>query len=152
MPMPSDLPPNPSSTFASMRGHHVAMRVRDFEGSKNWFVEKLDFRVLKVWCFKNRQHAYLVPPIDNTFHIELLGGAPMTRPERVYVDLKDSLCDAGYHHFCLAVDDINKTIEELRRRGVAIVEEPFDIVEIKRRLAFFADPWGNLMELAQDIS
>lgn len=74
----------------------------------------------------------------------------MTRAERVYVDLKDSLCYAGYHHFCLVVDDINKTIDELRRRGVPIVEEPFDIVEINRRLAFFADPWGNLIELAQE--
>ncbi len=75
----------------------------------------------------------------------------MTRPERVYVDLKGSLCEAGYHHFCLVVDNIHKTIDELRRCGVAIVEEPFDIVEINRRLAFFADPWGNLMELAQVI-
>ena len=143
--MPSKL----HSAFFSMRGHHVALRVRDFEGSKNWFVEKLDFRVLKVWWFKNRQHAYLAPPNDNMFHLEILGGAPMMRLERVYVDLKDSLCDAGYHHFCLIVDDISNTIDESRRRGVSIVEEPFNIVEINRRLAFFADPWGNLIELAQ---
>jgi glyoxylase I family protein len=50
----------------------------------------------------------------------------MTRPERVYVNLKDSLCDAGYHHFCLVVDEISKTIDELRRRGVSIVEATFD--------------------------
>ncbi len=73
----------------------------------------------------------------------------MMRTERVYVDLKDSLCDAGYYHFCLVVDNISKTIDDLRRRGVSIVEEPFDIVEINRRLAFFADPWEKLIELAQ---
>lgn len=76
MPTRSDLPNNPNSPFACLKGHHVAMRVRDFEASKSWFVEKLDFRVLKVWWFNNRQHAYLVPPNDNAFHVEILGGHP----------------------------------------------------------------------------
>jgi lactoylglutathione lyase/glyoxylase I family protein len=32
---------------------------------------------------------------------------------------------------------------------VSIVGEPFDLGAISRRLAFFANPWGNLIELAQ---
>ena len=36
----------PSASFASMRGHHVALRVPDFEAEKRFFVEKLDF----AWC------------------------------------------------------------------------------------------------------
>jgi glyoxylase I family protein len=149
------MPSKRRSSLFSMRGHHVAIRVPDFEASKRWFVQKLDFRVHKVWTFKNRKHAYLTPATDETLHIEILGGAPLTRPEtrprRSYVDLKDSLRNPGYHHFCLTVDDIDKTIAELQRRGVTIVAKPFDIKAIKRRLAFFADPWGNLMELAQVI-
>jgi lactoylglutathione lyase/glyoxylase I family protein len=50
------------------------------------------------------------------------------------------------------VDDVDATIDELRRRGVTIVTEPFDLPVISRRLAFFADPWGNLFELAQVLS
>ncbi len=127
----------PDRHFLSMIGHHVAIRVPDFEASKRWFVEKLDFRVHKVWTFKNRKHAYLTPATDETLHIEILGGAPLTRPEtrpaRTYVDLKESLRDFGYHHFCLTVDDIDKTITELHRRGVAIVEKPFDRKAIQRR-------------------
>jgi lactoylglutathione lyase/glyoxylase I family protein len=38
------------------------------------------------------------------------------------------------------------------RRGVAIVGEPFDLEAIGRRLAFFADPWGNLIELAEILA
>ena len=149
------MPVKRRSSVLSMRGHHVAIRVPDFEASKCWFVEKLDFRVQKVWTYKNRKHAYLTPATDETLHVEILGGAPLKRPEtrpaRTYVDLKDSLRDPGYHHFCLIVDDIDKTIAELERRGVAIVAKPFEIKAIQRRLAFFADPWGNLMELAQVI-
>jgi lactoylglutathione lyase/glyoxylase I family protein len=31
---------------------------------------------------------------------------------------------------------------------VTIVTEPFELPAISRRLAFVADPWGNLIELA----
>ena len=47
------------------------------------------------------------------------------------------------------VDSVDATVDELRRRGVSIVAEPFDLPVINRRLAFFGDPWGNLYELAQ---
>jgi len=53
------------------------------------------------------------------------------------------------HHFCLNVDDMDATVAELRHRGVTIVTEPFQLDEISRRLAFIADPFGNLIELAQ---
>jgi len=43
-------------------------------------------------------------------------------------------------------------VAELRRRGVTIVTEPFDLPVINRRLAFFADPYGNLFELAEVVS
>jgi lactoylglutathione lyase/glyoxylase I family protein len=73
--------------------------------------------------------------------------APETRPQ--FSDLLESLHLGGYHHLCLTVDSVDATVKELRRRGVAILGGPFDRESISRRLAFFADPWGNLIELAQ---
>jgi catechol 2,3-dioxygenase-like lactoylglutathione lyase family enzyme len=55
----------------------------------------------------------------------------------------------GYHHFCLNVASVEGTIVKLRARGVAIVTEPFVLPAISRKLAFFADPFGNLIELAE---
>ena len=40
---------NTKSPFADMKGSHVAPRVPDFEASKTWFVENLDFRVIHEW-------------------------------------------------------------------------------------------------------
>ena len=37
----------------------------------------------------------------------------------------------------------------LRARGVEIVTEPFKLDAISRKLAFFADSSGNLIELAE---
>ena len=40
----------------------------------------------------------------------------------------------------------------LRRRGVTIVTEPFELPVIGRRLAVLADQWGSLIELAQVLA
>jgi len=72
------LPPvNPDSPFASMRGHHVAVRVPDYQASKRWFVEKLDFRVIHEWDYADQHLAYVAPATDDTFFVEILGdGSP----------------------------------------------------------------------------
>lgn len=140
----------PASFFASMRGHHVAVRVPDFEAEKRFFVEKLDFRVVHEWPYADQQLAYVAPPNDDHFYVEILGGGtPGPIPRAAYQDLGDSLRLAGFHHACFQVDDVDATVAELRRRGVTIVTEPFDLPVIQRRLAFFADPYGNLFELAE---
>lgn len=141
---------NETSPLASMRGHHVALRVPDFETELSWFLEKLDFRLVHRWPYEDQQVAYLAPPDDDGLFVELLGGGrvpPLPRPP--YKDLADSLRQGGQHHFCLNVADLDATISELRRRGVTIVTEPFVLDVIHRKLAFIADPNGNLIELAQ---
>jgi catechol 2,3-dioxygenase-like lactoylglutathione lyase family enzyme len=148
------LPPKqPASPFAGMRGHHVGVRVKNFDEAKKWYVEKLDFRVVHEWPFADEQLAYLAPANDDAFLIELLGGGdppPLDAPG--YTDLGDSLRHAGYHHFCLNVPDIEKAVADLRARGVKIVTEPFELDAISRKLAFFADPLGNLIELAEIVA
>ena len=37
----------------------------------------------------------------------------------------------------------------MQLRGVTIVTEPFVLPVISRKLAFFSDPFGNLIELAE---
>lgn len=138
------------SPFADIRGHHVAVRVPDFDIAVRWYVDKLDFRVVKEWPYADQKLAYLAPATDDGFFIEILGGGePGPIPKPVYADLGDSLRLAGFHHFCLNVADMDATVAELRRRGVTIVTEPFELTVIQRRLAFIADPYGNLIELAQ---
>jgi lactoylglutathione lyase/glyoxylase I family protein len=51
MTAPQNPPINPPSALASMTGLHVGLRVPDFEASKAWFVDKLDFRVVQEWDY-----------------------------------------------------------------------------------------------------
>jgi catechol 2,3-dioxygenase-like lactoylglutathione lyase family enzyme len=141
---------NDGSAFSDMRGHHVALRVADFQAAKNFYVGKLDFRVVHEWPYTDEELAYLAPANDDAFMIELLaGGDPLPIPAPSYTDLGDSLRRAGQHHFCITVADIAATVAELKARGVTIVTEPFQLDAISRKLAFFADPFGNLIELAE---
>jgi catechol 2,3-dioxygenase-like lactoylglutathione lyase family enzyme len=129
-------------------GSHVALRVPDFEASKTWFVEKLDFRVIHEWPVGELQLAYLAPPNDDHFWVEIMGGGKLA-PQADHADLNASLRDPGYHHLCVDVKSVDTTLAELRRRGVVIVRDAFDLPAVGRRLAFLADPWGNLIELAE---
>lgn len=141
---------NINSKFSSIKGAHVALRVPNFEASKKWYVEKLDFRVVHEWPFGDLQLAYLAPANDDNFWIELLAGANPS-PQQKFTDLNESLHPEGYHHFCLNVDSVDETLAELKKRHVALIGEPFDLPAIGKRLAFFSDPDGNLIELAETL-
>ena len=144
---------NTSSPFADMRGHHVAIRARSLQEAKDFYVGKLDFRVLIEWDFADEKLAYMAPPTDDHFCIEVLGGGEKLPAEvRPYTDLGDSLNYGGYHHLCLNVASVEDTVAKLRARGVPIVTEPFVLPAISRKLAFFADPFGNLIELAEVLA
>ncbi|OHV41691.1 MULTISPECIES: VOC family protein [Pseudofrankia] len=150
MPMPPHPPKNTSSPFASVTGHHVGVRVPDYEAAKRWYTEKLDFRVLREWPYGELLLAYLSPAADDDFHLELLGG-PVPNPNPVLDDLAVSLEYGGYQHLCLHVDNVDRARAELAARGVDLIGEPFEIEAISRRLAFLRDPWGNMIELSETL-
>ncbi|MET7765409.1 VOC family protein [Streptomyces sp. NPDC005393] len=150
MPMPANPPKNPASPFASFAGHHIGIRVPDYEAAKAWYTEKLDFRVLQEWPYGELRLAYLSPPNDDDFHLELLAG-PVPSPNKVLDDLDVSLRHGGYHHVCLRVENVDQARAELERRRVDLVGAPFEIADISRRLAFFRDPWGNMFEIAETL-
>lgn len=139
-----------SSPFASMKINHTAIRVPDYDAAAAWYKEKLDFRVKQSLTFAGLTFAFLYPAADDSFHFELLAGPGATeRPS--YQDLHDSYKTGGWHHPGFSVDSVDKTIDELKRRGATIVSEPHDVAAMGLRVAFFTDPWGNLFEVIQQI-
>jgi lactoylglutathione lyase/glyoxylase I family protein len=134
-----------------MRGHHTGIRYPDFEAARAFWVDKLDWRVLQTWPYGELTLAYVSPPNQDDFHLEILAG-PGAATQSVYSDVDASLVANGFNHVCLSVDNVDATLEVLRERGVDIVNAPFEINDISARLAFFRDPWGNMFELSERIS
>jgi glyoxylase I family protein len=148
MPLPDNPPKVTSTPFASMRGHHAAIRYPDFDQARDFWETTMDWRVLHVWPYGDLKLAYVMPPNSDDWHIEILAG-PGAADQRQFADVDESLSVHGLNHVCLSVDSLEETLDELRRRGVEIVNPPFDMDDISARLAFFRDPWGNLFELSE---
>jgi glyoxylase I family protein len=147
----TDLPAYADDPFASWVGHHAAIRVPNYDVSKRWFVDQLGWRVVQEWMYGELQLAYLAPSGDDDFHVEILGG-PGAAPQPTYESVDASLTQNGLNHVCIQVASVDDSLAELRRRGVTIVGEPFELDAIASRLAFFADPFGNLFELKQPLT
>ena len=139
---------NGASPFARWKIDHAAIRVPDFDTAIAWYTEKLDFRLQKQVSFAGLTFAFLSPAGDDGFVFELLAG-PGADSRPSYKDLRDSYKLAGWHHVCFRVESVDSAIEQLRARTVTIVSEPHDVVPMGLRVAFFADPWGNLFEFTQ---
>src|SRR5215831_2994129 len=102
---------NSASPFADMRGHHVAVRTPSLGEAKDFYVKKLDFRVIAEWDYGDEKLAYVAPPTDDHFYVELLGDGDLPPKEvRPYTGLADSLNYRGYHHFCLNVKSVDATL------------------------------------------
>ena len=138
--------PKTASPFASWRVDHAGIRVPDFDTAIKWYTEVLDFRLLNSVPIRDLTFGFIAPAADDTFKIEILGGpGAATRPP--YEGLPGSFNMSGWHHLGIRVDDVDAAIEELKRRGVKIISEPHDVPAMGLRVSFFADPWGNLLEV-----
>jgi len=141
---------NPKSPLAELSGNHVGIRVPDYAKAIKWYTEKLDFRVIHEWPYADEKLAYLAPANTNAFWIEILAGGKLKAVTK-YIDLGKSLEEPGFHHICMDVTNVDRTIAELKKRGVTIVGKTFYLPAIGRKLAFIQDPWGNMIELAEVV-
>lgn len=148
--MPTSAPvPNPASPFASMAAHHVGFRVSDLDAALAWYAEKLDLRVVGRSGANGMTFTLLALPNDDNFCLELLHGPGSAAPPKVSDDLVGGLSVPGFNHVGLQLDDVAAAINELKQRDVKILLEPFDNAELQLRVAFIADPWGNVIELIE---
>ena len=142
---------NVSGPFASWKVDHAAIRVPDFNAAMAWYTEKLDFRLKHSVPLAGLTFAILASAADDAFTFELLAGAGAdNRP--IYADLHDSYKMAGWHHVCFRVENVDRAVQELKRRSVKIVTEPKDVAAMGLRVAFFADPWDNIFEIIQSLN
>src|ERR1044072_9131152 len=125
MPLPENPPRDSASPFASMRAHHTGIRYPDFEDACSFWVDEMDWRVLQTWPYGDLTLAYVMPPDQDDFHLEILAG-PGATPQPEYGDGDESLGVTSLNHVCIEVDSVADTLAERRARGVDVVNEPFE--------------------------
>ena len=118
--------------------HHVAIIVSDYEKSKDFYVNKLGFEIIREERRQAQQDIKLEVRLNNCM-LEIFGKQnPSPNPG------KPTQC--GVWHLCFHAPDLEQTIAALNALGI-----PTDPIMINasngKRIAFSYDPDGLPLEL-----
>lgn len=118
--------------------HHVAILTSDYERSKDFYVNKLGFEIIRDNYRANRDDYKLDLRLDDCeLEIFAVKNAP---PRPSYPEA------LGLRHLAFYVEDIDATIAELQALGIET--EPVRVDEFtNKRMTFFHDPDGLPLEL-----
>ena len=119
--------------------HHIAIIVSDYPRSKDFYVNKLGFSVIRENYRPDKGDWKLDLRINDDTELEIFGvvnpPARVTRPEA-----------AGLRHLAFRVENIEKTAAELEALGIPVEPIRMDAYS-GRKFTFFADPDGLPLEL-----
>ena len=118
---------------------HIAIISSDYQKAKDFYVDKLGFKVKREVERKDRDDFIITLEAPNGILIELFieKNPPkrVTRPEA-----------AGMRHLAFRVQDIEKSVEKLNKKGIETEEIRID-PQNGKRMTFFMDPDGLPLEL-----
>lgn len=111
--------------------HHIAIIVSDYKKSKEFYVDKLGFEIIRE-NYRQGREDYKLDLKMGDIELEIFGvnNPPkrVTRPEA-----------CGLRHLAFKVDNIDETIGELKKLQIEC--EPVRIDEFtNKRMTFFFDP------------
>jgi len=132
-----------------MRLHHTGLSVLDLDRSLAWYCGTFGFTPGFAFEVPQAQlrGAFAVGPDGVAIElIERAGSLPGPQP----ADPPQANTVRGYNHICLAVGDLDAEYERVVAAGARPVWDPRDSPEPGVRMAFVADPDGNLIELIED--
>ena len=93
--------------------HHIAIIVSDYARSKDFYVNKLGFSVIRENFRPEKNDWKLDLRVNETTELEIFGVSNppkrVTRPEA-----------AGLRHLAFYTEDIEKTVAELKRMGIEV--------------------------------
>ena len=119
--------------------HHVAIIVSNYAVSRDFYVNKLKFPVIRESYREDKEDWKLDLRVNPTTELEIF--APKNPPARLSYP---EAC--GLRHLAFKTADIEKTVEELEHLGIACEPIRLDAFTGKK-MTFFADPDGLPLEL-----
>jgi len=113
---------------------HICFIVSDLERSVKFYRDVLGFKEAFDFTDEKRGKFGAYLHINNRCFIEMFKG-----------ELKPRAEGQPYGHFCLEVNEIEKTVTELRKKGLDVTEVKLGSDQSYQ--AWLADPDGNRIEL-----
>jgi catechol 2,3-dioxygenase-like lactoylglutathione lyase family enzyme len=117
---------------------HIAIAAADTAGLAKWYCDVLGFRVVVEGTPGG---TWFVGPPEGAAVVEIVPATAAARAAR-------ERNDPGWSHLAFTVSDFDAVCAGLRARGVTFTGEPSGTPG-GRRLAFFLDGEGNVLQLVQ---
>ena len=119
--------------------HHVAILTNDYERSKAFYTEVLDFKILMETYREERKSYKLDLAINGQYQIELFS-FPEFKERASFPEQK------GLRHLAFSVENLEASVAELVSKGVDVQGIRTDELTNKK-FCFFYDPNGQPLEL-----
>jgi glyoxylase I family protein len=126
---------------------HVGLNVADLDSAEDWYADAFGYvrdLALRIEAF-DLDIVMLIHP-GRGDRLELLH-RPGSRPGLRATDPPDAVLTEGFGHIAFDVADLDEAFERLVSLGARPVMTPRPSPEPGVRMAFVADPEGNLVEL-----
>ncbi len=118
--------------------HHIAIICSNYEASKDFYINKLGFEVVKE-TYREERQSYKLDLKQGSIQIELF-----TFPDS---PTRPSYPEAlGLRHLAFSVSNIEKAKQELEDKGIKLEDIRIDEITGKK-YTFFNDPDGLPLEL-----
>jgi catechol 2,3-dioxygenase-like lactoylglutathione lyase family enzyme len=127
---------------------HVGINVGDLPAMTQWYVAALGLEVEFEFALEQFEFSGVMLRSADGHRIELLHRTGNTAGIQVQRPL-DAPLTRGLGHLALTVDDLADTHRDLLAAGAAERMPPSQSPEPGVRMAFVADPEGNLIELVE---
>ena len=125
--------------------HHVALLVSDYQKSREFYVDKLGFQIVRENFRKERGDYKLDLELDGV-ELEIFAPAEKDTEHKLHPERPDFPEAYGLRHLAFTVTDIEKTAAELQAKGIEM--EPIRVDEFSGgKFTFFKDPDGLPLEL-----
>jgi glyoxylase I family protein len=135
--------------------HHLAISVPSLQAAKAFYVDTLGFALADESELPPSKIADTVTQLTDA-HSHVL----MVNAGNVFLEIfeyhspapalqkRPRVCDHGYTHFALEVDDIDEAYQALAEAGVEWHCAPVEVDE-GYRMTYGRDPFGNIIEIQQ---
>ena len=124
--------------------HHVALSVKDYERSKNFYCQVLGMSCINEWEFQGKKLCFL--DVGCGGYLELHSDAEVVHPQ-----------NQQYLHFCIHTSDLEQVYKRAVNHGATPNRAPFDFVINSRprpmpvKVAWLTGPDGEGIELFQHL-
>jgi methylmalonyl-CoA/ethylmalonyl-CoA epimerase len=124
---------------------HVGVAVKNLDEAISVYRDILGFKLLGIHVLTERKVKVAFLSTGGETQIELLEPLGSESPVAKFLESRGE----GIHHIAIKVDNIEKTLEELKKKGVMLVDEKPRVGAEGKRIAFVhpKSTKGVLLEL-----